>query len=141
MTQTRAFVPGPNPIAVVFDVEPGWHIYGKDPGDTGMATTVALESGGPLRWPPPTTFVDDVTGFRTFGYTDEVALVSSVVVVAPRPRSVEVSGKVTWLACRERCVYGEADLSQTVRVRKRPGPLDPAFGRYLEALTLNQETP
>jgi len=59
-------------LGVLLKIKPGWHVYWKNPGDSGMATKVnwKLPQGfeaGELRFPVPTRFVQpgDVI---TFGY-------------------------------------------------------------------------
>ncbi len=78
---------------------------------------------GPLRWPRPETFEQpgDVKGF---GYSDRVLLMAQVT--PPKDlevgRSIPVRAKVSWLACKELCVPGEASLRQELRVDARAEP-------------------
>ena len=45
---------------VLFDLAPGWHLYWKNPGDTGIAPRLDLRADGyapgELVWPAPTMF-------------------------------------------------------------------------------------
>src|SRR5262245_12535811 len=60
-----AYAPGkagePITVGVRFNVAPKWHIYWKNPGESGLATTIKLElpegwSQGDLQYPAPVTF-------------------------------------------------------------------------------------
>ena len=74
---------------VLLTPDPGWHLYWKNPGDTGLATRVAWRGGeaGPLAWPAPTAF--DEGGLLTYGYGGSV-LLSSEIALAPgaAPRQI-----------------------------------------------------
>jgi thiol:disulfide interchange protein DsbD len=108
-------------LAVVFDIEPGWHIYWHNPGDTGMATTATLSPPlGEARFPGPHRFVDADTGFVTYGYAGRTALFFKLPPAGLE--GLEVSGSAKWLACRERCVFQTAALSLSGTAR--PGELD-----------------
>lgn len=115
--------PGGNTrIGVSFDIEPGWHIYAQNPGDAGLPTTItwSAPSGtkfGPLRWPTPEQFIDPGE-IRTFGYAGSVVL-SSEMMISRRMLSgatVPVQAQVKWLACREICLPGFAQLALALPV-------------------------
>lgn len=64
-------------LAVLFDIEPGWHIYWKNPGSSGAATEVTVKASGPVtigpvQYPRPKIITegDDVT----YGYEKQVVL-------------------------------------------------------------------
>ncbi len=106
-------------VGVRFDIEPQWHIYWRNPGDAGMATILewTLPPGwtaSRIHWPLPRRFTD-FGGLRAFGYEDQVVLLTritppadgSAVPVTQAP----LAARVQWLACRDRCVLGEAALA------------------------------
>ena len=45
---------------VLFDLAPGWHLYWRNPGDTGIAPTLGIEAegyrAGEVAWPSPRVF-------------------------------------------------------------------------------------
>ena len=95
----------------------GWHTYWRNPGDSGMATTVkwTLPRGfeaGELRWPYPRRFRSKTS--NTFGYDDEAMLLADLSAPTPISGAAQVRAKVSWLECRKICVPGEADLSLTL---------------------------
>lgn len=104
-------------IGVLFDMEPGWHIYWRNPGDSGLATDVRLTlpdglEAGELRWPAPIRFVQP-GNLTAYGYEGSVLLAADVGVSgAPESQTPSLGAKVSWLACREVCVLGSASLDE-----------------------------
>lgn len=117
----RALVPETaTRIGVLFAIEEGWHIYAEDPGDAGIPTRVEwlLPQGftaGPLIWPPHEAFLDP-GDIRTFGYFGRVLLSSTLEATAQalQQDNPQIHAAVTWLACKEICIPGEATLSLSV---------------------------
>ncbi|MEZ4546676.1 MAG: protein-disulfide reductase DsbD family protein [Thermodesulfobacteriota bacterium] len=69
-------------LGVLLNVSPGWHVYWKNSGDSGLPTSVqyTLPEGfrvGEPRWPVPVVFVGagDVVDY---GYEDSLFLYSNV---------------------------------------------------------------
>jgi len=129
----------PSRIGVVFEIEEGWHIYAKDPGDAGMPTRVVWTlpegfSASDLSWPPHETFLDP-GNIQTFGYSAET-LLSSRLRVGPEARQGEqlLQAKASWLACNEICIPGQALLEARVAVSDEPqlSPDAPLFQKALE---------
>jgi hypothetical protein len=66
-------------------IAPHWHTYWVNPGDSGLATTIAwaLPTGaqaGPIVWPLPQRFV--LGDIVNYGYADEAVLLQSLQVPA-----------------------------------------------------------
>lgn len=132
ITQHKWFNPNTaTRIGIHFDLEEGWHIYAQDPGDAGMPTQVSWQSGGPvifgaLAWPEPEHFVD-AGGIKTNGYSGSVVLSSALsindkVIVDWAAGEVGINAKVKWLACKEICLPGEADLKIQLPVKFEEAP-------------------
>ena len=107
-------------LGVRLHVKPGWHVYWKDPGDAGLATSVefALPKGfraGELRWPVPVTFRQpgDIVGY---GYENAVLLAAEITPPAKLPPggAVEFRAEVAWLGCKAMCVPGEQSVRLTL---------------------------
>ncbi len=120
IADVEQLTPGePFHLGVHLKMEKGWHVYWKNPGDAGLATKVEFEAPegfevGPLRWPEPITFTQpgDVTGY---GYEDEVLLIAEVTSKAgAKLKEAEFHTKVSWLACKDKCIPGSAELSLTI---------------------------
>ena len=114
---------------VHFQVMPGWHIYWKNPGDSGLPTTIdwtlpAGFSAGAVRWPIPQRFAEG--GIVNYGYTGSADLL--VPVTAPHDltglAAVPIATAVKWLVCSNVCIPGETTLSLTLPVGT-PGKVDP----------------
>ena len=111
-------------VGVVLKIQPGWHVYWKNPGDSGAATAVKFK--GPagveiseLRWPVPVKF-EQAGGLVGYGYEGEVMF--SAMVMTPAEKrvgdSITIDADVAWLCCEKVCVPGEAKFSVTVPVKE-----------------------
>jgi len=138
-----AAVAGAQPftLAVRMQVKPGWHVYWRNPGDSGLPPEVTwtLPAGfnaGAIRWPAPERL--PIATLMNYGYEGEVTL---LVPVTPPPSldpasPVEIQAKLTYLVCETECVPGSADLALTLPVGEpRPDPDNaPLFARARTAL-------
>ena len=116
---------GQTRIGVHLEIEEGWHIYAKDPGDAGLPTKITWTSSpegvtsfGPIHWPPYKEFRDP-GNIRTFGYSTAVVLSSSITLTPVIHRSFEtllLHAHVQWLACKEICLPGKARLELSLQV-------------------------
>jgi thiol:disulfide interchange protein DsbD len=120
----RAVRPGESfDVALRVKMEPGWHIYWENPGESGYSPTLTwkLPAGwkaGPIRWPTPERV--DVGGVVTYSYLGEALLL--VRLIAPKSaatgtKSLQVTAK--WLVCREGCLPAKADLRLPIRVARQ----------------------
>ncbi len=127
VSSTRLPQPGePVLLGVRFDIRPGWHIYWKNPGGAGLATDVRWRlppgvTAGNLQWPLPVAFTQsgDIPGY---GYEDSVVLAAELRSPAAVPDDTVVGASVSWLACRDVCVLGSAEIeSSWAEVAVDPG--------------------
>ena len=124
--------------------DPGWHVYWRNPGDSGLPTQVAwaLPDGfqaGDLQWPFPNRFLNPP--YTTYGYDRAVLLPVSIAPPADLhgERTVTIGADADWLVCHaELCVPGQADLSLRIPVEDRAPYPDSrwiqAFGETREQL-------
>ena len=102
-------------IGLRFQLEPGWHIYWTNPGDSGEPPKVTwhLPEGvkaGDLQFPTPRRIRDH--GLMDYGYEGQVVLLSKLTIPASSAsKKGEIGADVRYLACREVCVPGKAQLS------------------------------
>ena len=102
-------------------MEPGWHTYWKNPGDSGLPTRIkwTLPIGveaAPIEWPYPKPFSQGPV--FSYGYERDVLLpvrVTPPASLAPG-QPVTLAARADWLECREQCLPGRADLSVTLPV-------------------------
>jgi len=110
---------------VYFKLEPGWHIYWKNPGDAGLPPHVlwTLPGGitaGPMEFPAPKRL--PLGPLMDFGYEDEVLFPLKLHVAnSAKAGPVTLHAKVDWLVCQERCIPGKAELEVSRNVLDRPG--------------------
>lgn len=134
---TAAPAAGPIRLGVRFVLEPGWHVYWKHPGDSGLApaATWTLPPGfvaGEIAWPAPRRI--PYGPLANYGYEGEVLL--PVTLEGPRrePGSVlQVGVRVGWLVCREDCFPGSATLGLALPVSADPPALSPAAPAFAAA--------
>lgn len=109
---------------VLFELKPGWHLYWRNPGDSGLATQLhwSIEGGsaGPLAWPAPTIFREADGTLTTYGYTDRVLLATKIEFADRTVGNREVEVDADLLVCKRQCVPA------SLRVAGRPGA-DPAL--------------
>jgi thiol:disulfide interchange protein/DsbC/DsbD-like thiol-disulfide interchange protein len=114
-------------------LQPHWHTYWINPGDTGMPTRVdwtlpAGANAGPLQWPVPARFrTGPVT---SYGYENRVTLLARVTVPADAKAggTFPVHARVSWLVCKDVCIPQHAELGlalpvQAIGVPSSPGSL------------------
>ena len=106
-------------VGVLYRIEPGWHIYWKYSGDSGIPTKIdwQLPQGfkvGDLQWPLPLR--DKEPGdLEVFDYTSEVLLFADIEAPATLPpQPILIQAKTDWLVCQSLCVPGRAQLSLTL---------------------------
>ncbi|HJT25124.1 MAG TPA: protein-disulfide reductase DsbD domain-containing protein [bacterium] len=107
-----------------FRMARGWHIYWKNPGDSGQAPSInwTLPDGftaGDILWPTPQLI--PLNSLADYGYTNEVFLM--VPIQAPpnvKPGHLErLTAHVRWLVCNEICIPGDTSLNLRFQVHKR----------------------
>ncbi len=105
-------------VGVLLEMEKGWHVYWRQPGESGLPTEVRLElpaergALGPVEWPAPQSFVEADGLFTTFGYDEHVLL--GAVAEGASLAGAELTAHVSLLACRSECVPGEFALRRVI---------------------------
>ena len=119
-------------VAARFQMDQDWHIYWKNPGDTGLPTTLAWDlpkgySVSDTMWPAPQRFISQ--GQVSYGYEHEVFLLARITPPADQAvlQEVTLRAHVTWLACRIECTPGKADLEIRLPMRSGPPAPDPRW--------------
>ena len=131
VSEHLALVPGESmQLGLRLRHDPHWHSYWINPGDSGLPTRLdwTLPPGfaaGGIEWPLPQRF--KVGRLYNFGYDGEVLLPVTLQVPAGlQPGSrVHLAAVAKWLACREECIPGKADLSLDLAVAAAPARADP----------------
>jgi len=109
-------------VGVRFTIDPKWHIYWHNPGDSGLATDIMFElpkgwTVSELRWPLPIRFIQpgDIAGY---GYENQVLLTAKVTVPADAQTGTthELTLTPNWLVCKDICIPGEATHRLSVQI-------------------------
>ncbi len=109
-----------NEAGLYFKLEPGWHIYWKNPGDAGEPPHIhwTLPSGisaTPMQFPAPKRL--PLGPLMDFGYENQaVFLFDFVIGPSAKAGPSVLHAKVDWLVCREVCIPGKVDLEENVRI-------------------------
>ena len=109
----RAGTPGTTVWAAIRQaIEPGWHTYWRNPGDSGLATSIAwtlprgVTAGAPL-WPAPERFA---TGpIVNFGYQG-VATFLVPLTFARDAKTGTAQAKLFLLECAQMCIPEQVTL-------------------------------
>jgi thiol:disulfide interchange protein DsbD len=111
---------GFNEIGLYFKLEPGWHIYWKNPGDAGEPPHIQwmLPAGitaGPMQFPAPKRL--PLGPLMDYGYENEVLFpVTLNVATTAKPGLAVLHTHVDWLVCRGSCIPGKAELEESLQV-------------------------
>jgi DsbC/DsbD-like thiol-disulfide interchange protein len=122
VSEVESIQPGrPFWLGLHLKMEPGWHTYWKNPGDSGLPTrlTWKLPDGfeaDPIEWPYPKPFSQGPV--TSYGYERDVLLpvrVTSRASLTPG-QPVTLAARADWLECREQCLPGRAEVRVTLPV-------------------------
>ena len=122
-------------FAIRAQLEDHWHIYWRNPGDSGTAPNIVNldPSSWQLRdilWPYPKAIT--VGPLVNFGYEGIVYLPFKVRMPDTRPANDIISLQFKWLVCKEVCIPGEARLEHRLPPDQEIGALKPS--RHAEGI-------
>jgi DsbC/DsbD-like thiol-disulfide interchange protein len=110
---------------VLFDLDPGWHIYWQNPGDSGEPPKLQWNlrpgyHGGEIIWPIPMPLGTGT--IRDYGYEGKVLLLAPLLTPRDLDPTVpaELAATVKYVVCREICIPEKANLTLSVPVYKQP---------------------
>lgn len=119
----------PFTVTLVLDLQPGWHTYWQYPGDSGLPPKVTwnLPEGwtvGPVEFSVPHQF-SEPGDMIIYGYEKQQLLRATITPPKNLPKNqvYDLKASVAWLACKELCVPGSADVSLRV-LGPTEGPVD-----------------
>jgi len=130
LSEAASVTPGvPFHAGIRMRMRPGWHVYWKNPGDSGLPPKITWSlpggfSAGPIEWPVPERFQDEM--LMSYGYAGEVILPVEMIPPATIDAdSVTISGALQWLECQDVCLPGAATVRFSLPVstqKTAPGP-------------------
>lgn len=108
-------------LGVHFKMQPGWHIYWRDPGESGLPTkvTFVLPEGfeaSELYWPEHHTFTQP-GNIKANGYEEEVLIWSKIKVPVGVAGEQKITVKASWLNCsNDLCVPARKTFEHPVLI-------------------------
>lgn len=115
--------------AVEIATDPHWHVYWRNPGDSGAPTRIQWQAPKgwrvePLEFPIPRRFAPG--GIAAYGYEGKTLFLARVT---PSSLPGVLGAEASWLVCREACVQGRASLTAKIRLGRKAvaGPSAPAL--------------
>lgn len=143
ISQYDAIVPyGETPIALKLDIEPGWHVYWQNPGDSGLAPVITWQNLAEnlsieiMPWPVPEKI--STPPLASYGYKNQLLVPYNLHLEEAQPgRSVEVKALAEWLVCKEICLPEKQVVTLTLptaEVAKENGALYSLFKDTIKQL-------
>jgi thiol:disulfide interchange protein DsbD len=127
VSEQAALVPGTTAtLALRLAIERGWHTYWRNPGESGLPTTLAWRlppgyAAGDIVWPAPRAL--PAGPLVNYGYEGEVFHLVPLKVPADAPAgsTVSLSARADWLVCKETCIPEGADVTLAMPVAAQAG--------------------
>ena len=128
IAERNALMPGTdNWIALRLRPDAGWHVYWRNPGDSGIATALQWQlpegiAAGDIQWPYPHR--ESLGELTNYGYNEETLHLVPLSVAQTARGVATMRAQARWLVCKDVCIPGEADLSLELPVRMQ-AQMDP----------------
>ncbi len=124
--ESRTVQPGKElTFAIVLSIDPGWYIYGPNADSAGIPTEVEWKlpkgfSLGILDWP-------DYSDSANSSYSGQVILLAQIQASEGLVEGElsTIGASVSWLACADQCIPGDAALEAEIQVSKETPQPDP----------------
>lgn len=110
-------------VGVYFNLKPGWHIYGKERGETGLPTRIIITLPNGFKksqfiWPEETAF-NLPGGVKAHGYEGEVVIAQELQVpaVVDSGQKITITADIDWLLCSDKvCIPGKTTQEMTISI-------------------------
>ena len=101
-------------VGVKFELEEGWHTYWKNPGDAGEGASIEWNLpkdliASKILWPGPHKI--PVEPLMTFGYNNEVVLLTKISLAQDVVFPLDIKAKVGWFTCKDICIPQEGEIN------------------------------
>jgi DsbC/DsbD-like thiol-disulfide interchange protein len=131
---------------VAFQLQPGWHTYWRNPGDSGVPPRLDFTKSDNVEavtvlWPAPTKFPDGAGG-NSLGYQKQVVLPLRIVAKnADKP--VTLRAEINYAVCEKLCIPVEAsaELAFTSVASTQDGALSAALDTVPKPATIGDPNP
>ncbi len=108
-------------LGLKIEHQPHWHTYWKNPGDSGLPTTLnwTLPTGvqaGDIQWPTPRRL--PIGPLMNYGYEDTLLLPVAVTLPAGwQGEQLAVKLQAQWLVCKDVCIPEEGEFALSIPAR------------------------
>ena len=124
-------------VALRLRPQPGWHTYWRNPGDSGLPTTIDWQlpegvTAGAIQWPLPATYrLADVVNY---GYGEQTLHVVDMQLPRdwPAGKPLRLRAEAEWLICSDICVPESASLRLDLPTAETPAAPDPVWAPDFE---------
>ena len=144
LTESTSITPGDELlIGFKFTLNPGWHTYWENPGDAGEGASIKWNlpndvSASEILWPGPQRI--PVEPLMTFGYEDEVVLLTKIYTSEATIVPLNLNALVSWYTCKEICIPQEAEVSIPIKLgNKTPSTSKVILDQTLEEVPIQFE--
>jgi len=118
--------------------QPEWHTYWKNPGDSGLPTTLIWQlpsdvGAGEIAWPTPKRL--PVGPLMNYGYEGEL-LLPVPLTVSPgfAGKTLDIKLSAQWLVCKDICIPQQGEFTLNLPVQASTALHGAAFERSLAAV-------
>ncbi|MDB6081906.1 MAG: hypothetical protein JWO53_1178, partial [Chlamydiia bacterium] len=132
ISEMKTITPGDQfSLLVRFSMQPGWHLYWKNPGETGAPPKIQwiLPQGVHVQeilFPTPSRI--ETGNSVLFGYSENCALLILLSTDTNLPISshINLQAEISWVACGSSCIPGKAQLQTSLDVAEQAA-INPLF--------------
>ncbi len=116
-------------VAARLEMEEGWHVYWKNPGEAGLAPQLDwdLPKGfevADVQWPHPQRF--ESSGLVGYGYERSLTLLAKITTPeAIEAEAIDIGLSARWVVCNDSCVPGGAEKKLSIPVLTQAPKADP----------------
>ena len=109
-------------MGVLINLQKDWHIYWRNPGDSGLPTDIELIlpqgiTASEIKFPFPETFTSDE--IVNYGYENQVLFLFDLNVPQNYSlKELDISAKITSLLCKEMCKAFDTTVTITLDISK-----------------------
>lgn len=109
-------------IGVLISLKDDWHIYWRNPGDSGMPTDIEFNlpngiTAYEIKFPVPETFTADE--IVNYGYSHQVLLMSELFIPSEYPqKEISITAKLTSLICKDLCKAFDTTITIKLDISK-----------------------